>query len=316
VAGESAGANSTLALIASPAAKGLFRGAIVQSGVNDAHVVSRAKAFATGEKLAEDLGCPAGDNQTNQQAACLRALPVAAILKGWRKLPITQDPEIFPIDPYEAFQTGQFNRVPVLAGTNLHEDYLFVSGQEDQLGRKLDASDYTAGLESAFGPLAQTAEALYPLRKSPSPAAALGDAVTDLRFSCYIDMARHDMSAYTSVFGYELVQPDPPQQQPRIARSLANTSYHTTDLGYLFDNANGPLSGKDATLGHQLRAYWINFVRSGNPNASGLPAWPTYSAAKPLIRKLSSAGGISGDFASRHHCEDAQSAGLVTHTWP
>jgi para-nitrobenzyl esterase len=312
VAGESAGANSTLALLASPEAKGLFQRAIVQSGVDDAHVNSRATAYAASEKFADDTGCPAGP----QQAACLRALPVAAILKGWRKMHLVQDPELLPVDPYAAFQQGEFNRVPVLAGTNLHEDYLFASGQEAQLNRKLDAKDYVAGLESTFGPLAKAAETLYPLDRSASAAAALGDAVGDLRFSCYIDMARRDMSRYTPVFGYELAQPDPQQQQPRKTWSLANTSYHTTDLGYLFDNANGPLQGKDEALGRQMRAYWINFVRNGNPNGSGLPAWPRFSAAQPVVRKLSSYGGVSADFASRHHCSAAEDAGLVTRSWP
>ncbi|MFP6561789.1 carboxylesterase/lipase family protein [Paraburkholderia sp. B3] len=312
VAGESAGANSALALLASPRAKGLFQRAIVQSGVDDAHVNSRKTAYAAGEKLASDLGCPAGA----EQATCLRALPVTSILKGWRKMHLVQDPELLPVDPYAAFQQGTFNRMPVLVGTNLHEDYLFASGQEAQLNRKLNAKDYAAGLESTFGPLAKAAETLYPLDKSASPAAALGDAVGDLRFSCYIDMARQDMSRYTTVFGYELDQPDPPQQQPRKTWSLANTSYHTTDLGYLFDNANGPLQGKDAMLGRQMRAYWINFVRDGNPNGSGLPRWPQFAASRPLIRRLSTSGGVTADFASRHHCPAAEDAGLVTRSWP
>ncbi|WP_158601884.1 carboxylesterase/lipase family protein [Pararobbsia silviterrae] len=313
VAGESAGANSVLALLAVPQAQGLFQRAIVQSGVDDAHVYSRPTAYAASEKLAQDLGCPAGD----QQAACLRALPVAAIIKGWRKLHLVQDPQVLPIDPYAAFAQGTFIRVPVLAGTNLHEDYLFASGQEAQLNRKLNASDYVAGLDALYDPaLSKAAQTLYPIDKHGSPAAALGDAISDMRFSCYVDMARRDLSRFTPVFGYELDQPDPPQQQPRKTWSLPNTSYHTSDLGYLFDNANGPLQGKDEALARQMRAYWIHFVLDGNPNVSELPHWPAFTDAHPRVLRLSTHGGISNDFAERHQCVADMDAGLVTHSWP
>lgn len=39
-------------------------------------------------------------------------------------------------------------------------------------------------------------------------------------------------------------------------------------------------------LGYKLRHYWINFAKNGNPNGSGLPAWPSYTEAEPQWLRL------------------------------
>ena len=33
-------------------------------------------------------------------------------------------------------------------------------------------------------------------------------------------------------------------------------------------------------VAHTMNVYWANFVKTGNPNGEGLPAWPRYSASK------------------------------------
>jgi para-nitrobenzyl esterase len=311
VCGESAGANSILAIVTSPAFKGLFQKAIVQSGVEDAHTVRRATEEKTGEDLAEAVGCPAGA----AQADCLRKVPVETFLKTRRKLAITDDPQLFPVDPFTAYRDGKFNRVPMIIGSNLHEGYFFASGSERTLGHPMTEAEYTAQMKTTFAADADAIMKQYPAKAAASPAAAVGDAITDRRFSCYMEMARTGAAKYSPVYGFEMDEADPAQQQPRPKFSLANSSYHTSDLAYLFDYDSAPLKGDAETLAKRMRAYWIQFVKTSSPDGAGLPNWPKFQPQGGSVLSLSGKGGLITDFAAKHNCSALEKAGLVTYEW-
>ena len=129
IGGESAGGFSTLFNLASPTAKGLFHAAIIESGATGLFTVPAVAAGeALGVSFATALGCAGWDQQI---AACLRNAPVAALLaaqgileSGGRALP-TAGTTILPQGLADAFRIGDFNRVPVMQGTNLNEGTLF-----------------------------------------------------------------------------------------------------------------------------------------------------------------------------------------------
>lgn len=304
IVGESAGAASVLALVASPLSRGLFQRAIAQSPPNDAHASRRADGEQKGAALAVALGCPEGRDQAN----CLRQLPVDAILKVRASLGLVQDTQVLPRDPYAALRDGRFNRVPMIIGTNLHEGWFFVSGTERRLGHPMTETEYAAEAKSAFGDNAEAVMRQYPATSRPSPAAAIGDAHGDLRFACYAELARTGAAKYAPVYGYEMNEPDPAQQQPRQKFSLDNTAYHTSDLAYLFDYDSAPLTGPAASLGRTMRGYWISFIRNGSPGA----VWPQYKPGAGAVLNLSGSGGTSTDFATRHNCSPLFEAGLVS----
>ena len=35
-----------------------------------------------------------------------------------------------------------------------------------------------------------------------------------------------------------------------------------------------PFTAKDHAISRQLQSYWVNFIRTGNPNGPGLMTWP------------------------------------------
>ena len=65
-----------------------------------------------------------------------------------------------------------------------------------------------------------------------------------------------------------------------------NGAWHSSDLWYWFGTlANGwrPFEKKDYELSDQMTTYLCNFVKTGNPNDSGLPLWqPSHSQSKVL----------------------------------
>ena len=135
--GESAGGLSMLSQVASPAARGLFSKAIVESGSYNLTQASLASAEAAGQAFAAKAGC------SDQTAACLRSLPVSTILANENAAGYTPNinSEVLPQTLKTAFATGDFNRVPIINGTNHDEWRLFVALSELE-GNPVTAANY------------------------------------------------------------------------------------------------------------------------------------------------------------------------------
>ena len=180
--GESAGGLSTLSQVASPQARGLFEKAIVESGSYDLTQASLSSAEAAGEAFATKAGC------ASQTAACLRSLPVSTILASEDRPAYTPNinSEVLPESLGTAFATGDFNRVPIINGTNRDEWRLFVALSELE-GNPVTASNYQSMISSTLGvpPAAAAVIATeYPLSAFASPSLALGAVGTDAIFAC------------------------------------------------------------------------------------------------------------------------------------
>lgn len=318
VFGESAGGGAVLALLASPASRGLFHRAIVESGAA-AQLVSRASA----EKLTHDVYLPAlGCADAKNVAACLRAAPVAAYLKEAAAFMHVQDDHLLPLDPFVAFQTGAFNRVPVLIGTNADEGHFHAALFESSRGRRTTEDDYRSDIEllaripwTRLGGSVSTVLTLYPTRNFPSPAAAESQFVTDLLFACDADLARRGMSAFTTVYGYEFTESDPVQEEPLAPLTeLPNVAYHTSEEAYIFDgdHNHSALTGNAATLSVMMRGYWTSFAKTGDPNGGGRPRWPRFSHGNPALLSLQDVPRVTTRFAERHNCAKLEAAGLIS----
>jgi len=312
--GESAGAASVCANMASPPAAGLFARAIAESGCL-IPLTSRQAGEVQGAALAASLGCadPAA------AAVCLRAKPAADILtaEGSQSWSPTDGGPTLPLQPPQAFIAGRYNHVPLLQGTNHDEGRFFVALQFDAQGSPLTAAGYPGALAAIFGPTAVSFIAgEYPLADFASPDLALAAVQTDGEFACPALLADR-LAAGSGVYGYEFSDPSPPNFLP-LHPTFPLGAAHSLELQYVFQRV--PLfdtvpsfTPAQLVLSDQIIRYWTAFAATGNPNggngnsrpAPGLAPWPAFTAQQPQIQELVP-GGVAtvpaADFATDHRC--------------
>jgi carboxylesterase type B len=284
VAGESAGGMAICSLLASPPAKGLFAGAIMESG----SCRSNSQATAQGEALAfaKAAGCPTAATA----AACLRGKDEATLLSASANfVPIfyTYGGADMPIPPLQAIASGNFNRVPILMGDNHDEGRLFTQGYAGDT-----QAQYEQFVTDSFGALAPQVLARYPWSAYPSQytaAYAIGALLTDSWLyggigGCGARQVATSLAKSTPLYFYQFDD----RQAPAPNNNLPGYQFgaaHSMELPYLWPSfTNGYSLSAEFTpdqqeLSRQMVAYWGAFTKSGSPDASGQPGWPAYSAS-------------------------------------
>ena len=272
IAGQSAGGSSVAILMSSPLAKGLFARAIAQSGgmFEPLELAPRAliaNAEQEGEAYVASLGV--------KSLAELRALPANRILEGKAGTvshPVVE-PYVLPDSPYNTFAAGRQNNVPILVGSNADEDRSIIHDLA-----QVKASTFTEGVNKAWGPLPPELLAPYPFKTDAEARAARLAFERDLRFGW--DMwawARLQAEARAPVYYYHFTH-KPPFPDGSVKADWGASHY--AELWYMFDHL-GQESWRwtkaDRQLADRMSSYWVNFVKSGDPNGRGLPRWPKYN---------------------------------------
>ncbi len=304
IAGESAGGYSVLAQVASPLAAGLFSKAIVESGAYALTQSTLAQAQTSGQSFATRAGC------TDQSAACLRALSVAAVLQAQTGGSPNVDGKVLTATLASAFASGNFNKVALIDGSNSHEYSLLSAASIDTaLGREMNATEYPTNITQTFRTLAPAVLAQYPVTLGPTPTWAYDQALTDTTFSCSGRTAAKSLTANGStVFTYEFNDANAPMVFALPQRAEGFGAYHASELQYVFPGnqtitQGAPFNANQQALSTQMIRYWAQFVRSGDPNGTGSPSWPAYSAANDTYQSLTP-GAIAPTtgFAAAHKC--------------
>jgi para-nitrobenzyl esterase len=310
--GQSAGGLSVYAQLASPLAAGLFQRAIAQSGSYAMTLQSLSQAEASGVGVATSLGC---SNETTA-AACLRAAPVSKILadqttdNGFSIVPPV-DGHVLPHSLEAAFQSGDFNRVPVIEGTTHDEFTLFYKLAVEDIFGVFPPVAYPF-VVSIFVPelhvQATAAEVLfqYPLGAyGESVGRAVSAITTDVAFSCPARRATQAMSQFVPTFQYELKDPNVPQVFVPPA-SFPYGAYHGSDLLFLFDSptrGHAPLSAAEDRLAEAMVRYWTQFARTADPNSASTPKWSPYEVGTEALQSLEPPTPVSETgFAGDHKC--------------
>lgn len=310
--GESAGGNSVCQQIASPLAAGLFQRAISESGScsgttmqesSEATMVQRSEAYAA------RVGCP--DLAT--MVACLRALPVSALLNdpsvAFGSGPTVWEPAVDGyVEPRgldDAWRSGQYNHVPMLLGNNLNEGRLFVALQELSSGSAITPAEYETSLQE-FGSDASSVLAEYPIAAYGAADLAESAVVTDSAFACPATYTAAEATATGQpVWTYEFADPDPPYSG--LDKFMPLGDYHASELFYLFNSVNlipAPTrTAAQSALSAQMVNAWTTFASTGQPGPVGGTAWPQWSPWSPQTMVLTSLGShLSSGVAAEHKC--------------
>jgi para-nitrobenzyl esterase len=302
--GESAGGLSTLSQVASPQARGLFERAIVESGSYNLTQAPLASAESAGEAFATKAGC------ASQTAACLRSLPVSTILADQDASGYTPNvnSEVLPETLGTAFATGNFNRVPIINGTNRDEWRLFVA-LDALVGNRVTTSNYQSMISATLGVPAAVAAiiaARYPLAAYPSPSVALGAVGTDAIFACPALTIDQSVSRFVPTFAYEFSDENAPELfLPRV--SFPYGAAHASEIQYLMGlpTAAFPqaLSARQQRLAATMKGYWTKFAKRGFPATFGTPFWPVFNDLTQEMQSLAPpAPRTETGFASTHNC--------------
>jgi para-nitrobenzyl esterase len=301
--GESAGGLSVLAQLASPGARGLFSRAIVESAT--LVQASLARAEIAGRTFAAGAGCP------GQAAACLRSLPVSAILaaQGPDVAQPVIDGQVLTEPLREALASGQFSRVPVIIGGSHDEGRLDLAGSEVGGAPPVTAANYRDMIESALGVTAKDAAliaAQYPVSAYPSPALALGAVTTDPIGACQVLAVDQWLSAYVPTYAYEFNDEKAPERfLPPVSFPYGAT--HESELQYLFDLPTAPfpgaLSPAQQHLATVMQEYWTSFAKQGSPSPPASPSWPRFhSASHRILSLVPPQPNVETGFAAAHRC--------------
>lgn len=293
IAGQSAGAMSVKAMLSTPLAKGLFKRAIIQSDLNgylnkpenraygvyfgDLGYSDLAASEVSSEKTLKEVF---GKNITLKE---LRKMPATAFTNpavfgklnaaaGWMKL----DGYVFTKESLDLMANGKMNGINIMIGGTSDEE----ASLWGVPGTTMKISDFYKLQKEKFGSLYEK----YDLEKLYAPKDETeayrmsmrikADGYFEAqRMSAEYTMAHNDNKTYVYYFNHNL----PPHKNSKHDQNFYLTG-HSADLWYMFNSLRNVAgqrewTDKDFQLGDIMSSYWANFVKTGNPNGTGLTKW-------------------------------------------
>ena len=308
--GESAGGRSVTWLMSSPAAKGLFHKAIAESAQQSPirgqsvkrHWLEPAEALDA--KYLQLVGA--------KNLADLRSMPADKFvltpqdfLAGVFGGPMI-DGQILVDDPLSVFSQGKQHKVPFIIGVNSWDQgFLVPQAPPVDVFAKLmnqNPSDLAALYKDFKNTCILSAE-------------VMGDAWYRASAKLLADFASRHAPSYAYYFNY---------LTPAI-RNTHQGSPHTFEIPYVFGSMQFVLTPplkvqdpvdqcsyieqakaqaragswssywwptadannqEDRDISRQMSKSWANFAKTGNPNVSGLPAWPNYTLKEDSMREF------------------------------
>ena len=302
IVGESAGSMSVSALMASPLCQGLFAQAMGSSGsvMGFNKVLTLKEAEQKGVELAKQIG--------KKNIKDLRALPAEELMKlaAVKAIPTYNiDGYFLTEQPTETYAKGNQTKVSLLVGGNNQE----MSPWALLAGKQPTVENLKAGAKAMFGDNVDEAFRLYGINSDKD---VLEQPGINLASDLFLDYSTwkwgnmHKLTSGQPVYRYRYCHPRPAmaikgkvaglaggvvdakEGQPLMSQDKG--AVHSADIEYamgtLPTNRVYDWQPEDYMVSDIFSQYYVNFVKTGNPNGLGLVEWPTTNgkAVAPVLQ--------------------------------
>jgi para-nitrobenzyl esterase len=277
--GESAGSISVSALMAAPRSRGLFAGAIGESGGAltgpDLTFLSQSVSETRGREFLQSAF-------KDSSLPTLRSISGADLLKAANAVKDNEsvfwpnvDGDFLPQAVAEIYARGEQSHVPLLAGWNKDE------GSADVLeeSEKPTPESWRKLAVAKFGSRSADFLKVYAVSNDAEALRVAEDYSGDafIAYSTWEWLEAQVKTGKAPVYRYrfDLGSPGDPLHPAEIG------AFHSDDIEYVFGTLDSRRGAKwrpeDYQLSELMQTYWTNFAKTGNPNSAGLPEWPTYN---------------------------------------
>lgn len=260
IAGGSAGGASTLAMMISPQARGLFQRAITESGLGREQTLDLAGAEQSGQKLAARWGVA---GSTPEALRAVSADTIIATEKGDINSSVLNgdfpiiDGQIMPTSTFAAFKAGKEAKIPWIVGSMDTEVPPGV--QPAVLKAKIPAFDaLDPEVQAAYGSASQYANSVASDIIFAEPSTTLAKL--------------HARFAPTYVYRFGIVADS--------LKKMMGGAVHGTEGPYVFSTYKAspiPIGPAQQAQGLVVHDYWAAFIAKGDPNGGQRPIWPTFN---------------------------------------
>ena len=273
--GQSGGGAKTTVLLGTPAAKGLFHRAAVQSG-SPLRLQTRENATKAAAALLDKLGIAHTNISDIQRVAWEQLLEAQTAVSGQAlggSFGPVMDGAYLPHHPFDPVAPQESADIPVIVSTTLEEAALTLRNFD------LDDAGLKALLKQSFPVKSEQILAMY-CRRYPakSPFLIQAQVFTDLgvRRQAFAQAERKAALGKAPVYMYQWEWATPSFDGSKFG------AVHGHDVDASFHNYRDPIAGSGSLPGRQmadrLAATWVAFARTGDPNNDSIPEWPPFDS--------------------------------------
>ncbi|XP_051057515.1 acylcarnitine hydrolase [Phodopus roborovskii] len=285
--GESAGGTSVSSHVVSPMSKGLFHGAIMESGVAVLPGLISSSSEMVYQTVANLSGCETMDSEA--LVHCLRAKNEAEILvinKVFQVIPAVVDGEFLPRHPQELLASVDFHPVPSIIGVN-NDEYGWIIPtvvNSAQTIKEITRENLKAVLKNTTAQMMLPPECsdllmeeyMGDIEDPQALQSQFTEMMGDFMFVIPALQVAHSQRFLAPVYFYEF------QHQPTFVKQFRPSHVEADHgdevpfvFGSLFWGVKFELTEEEKLLNKRMMKYWANFARHLSPNSEGLPYWPT-----------------------------------------